>query len=184
MFPFVEMMLQPVPACVLLCWNAPTCKWLSVGACRFDHHGVEAVQQRQAGGSGEGGVAAHVRELHETLAAKLAATVMWDNGVPADVSARGSSARAALEVQFVEAWGSTTDQIQRAQHMENTEWLGQAVRHKCIDRTVNAPVEQVVLVTQVHVVGRTVEKTAEILQLGTTRQVRMICRSEVGGRGD
>ena len=49
-FSFVPTMTEPFRAC-LLSWNEPTCKWLSVGACRFVHHGVEAVEHRQAGGS-------------------------------------------------------------------------------------------------------------------------------------
>ena len=61
-FSFVSMMLEPVLACVL-CSNGPTCKWLSVGACRFRHHGVEAVEQWQVGDSGEGGVATGETDL-------------------------------------------------------------------------------------------------------------------------
>ena len=97
---YVLMMPDPVLACVL-CWSGPSCKWLSVGACRVGHHGVEPVEQRQAGDTGEGGVAAHVRELHGALA-KLAATVMWRNGVPSVVECGCSLARTILEVQFVE----------------------------------------------------------------------------------
>ena len=45
-------------------------------ACRFGHHGKEAVKVHQAGDGGESGPDAQVRELREALV-KLAANVMW-----------------------------------------------------------------------------------------------------------
>ena len=53
---------------------------------RFGHHGMEAVQVRQAGDGGESGFDARVRELSEALA-KLAAKVMRRNSVPWAVQA-------------------------------------------------------------------------------------------------
>ena len=73
------------PGCVV-CWSGPSCKWLSLGACRFGHHGTEAVKIRQAGDSGESRPDVRVREPREALA-KLAANVMWRNGVPVAVKA-------------------------------------------------------------------------------------------------
>ena len=55
-------------------------------ACRFGHHGKEAVTVHQAGDGGESGPDAQVRELLEALV-KLAANVMWRHGVPLAVQA-------------------------------------------------------------------------------------------------
>ena len=60
------MVLEPGPACVMCC-NGPSCKWLSVGACRFSHHGTEAATVWQAGDGGESGLDAQVRELREAF---------------------------------------------------------------------------------------------------------------------
>ena len=79
------MVVELVSACVV-CWNGPSCKWLGVEACRFGHHGMEAVKVRQAGDGGESWLDAQVRQLREALA-KLAASVMWRNGGPLAVQA-------------------------------------------------------------------------------------------------
>ena len=154
---------NPFRAVFVLCWNGSTWKWPNVGACRFGHHGVEAVEQGQAGDSGESGVAAHVPKLREALA-KLAATVMW-----------GSSARAALEVQFVErTWRSLKSKHpgwrKRRREPSGTTCgergePGARCGTQCTDRAVNAPIDQTLQHTQVHVVEKTLEKTVEILQV-------------------
>ena len=60
----VSMVLELVPACVV-CWNGSSCKWLSVGACRFGHRGMEAEKVRQAVDGGESGLDVQVRELRD-----------------------------------------------------------------------------------------------------------------------
>ena len=65
------------------------------------------------------------------VVAKLAATVMWQSGVPAGVVVCGSSSRAAHEVQVMgenveileiqAAWWTTTDDIQQAKLVEGAE---------------------------------------------------------------
>ena len=68
-----------VPACVP-CWNGPSCRWLSVGACRFGHF----CRQADDGSDDLVDLAEQVRELRVALA-KLAAAVMWRTGAPVSV---------------------------------------------------------------------------------------------------
>ena len=106
----VLMVFEPLPTCVM-CWNGPSCKWLSLGSCRFGHHGMEAVKVRQAGDGGESGLDAHVREVCDALV-KLAANVVWRSGVPLAVQvARGTTASDSKEV--VEPTVEVVEEIDR-----------------------------------------------------------------------
>ena len=68
-----------VPTCVP-CWNGPSRRWLSVGACLFGHFG----RQADDGSDDLVDLAEQVCELRVALA-KLAATVLWRSGAPVPV---------------------------------------------------------------------------------------------------
>ena len=61
-------------------------------------------------------------------------------------------------MEIPEIRGTLADEIQQAQLVENAESLQQAVRHSALTSAVNAPVEQVLPVTQLQVMEWTVHK--------------------------
>ena len=95
-----------VPACVP-CWNGPSCRWLSVGACRFGHF----CRQADDGSDDFVDLAEQVRELRVALA-KLAAAVMWRTGAPVSVleaDAKGIPKRGLDKVKHDKATVNTRE---------------------------------------------------------------------------
>ena len=95
-----------VPACVP-CWNGPSCRWPSVGACRFGHFG----RQADDGSDDLVDLAEQVRELRVALA-KLAAAVMWRTGAPVSVfeaDAKGIPKRGLDKVKHNKATVNTRE---------------------------------------------------------------------------